>query len=306
MVLAKIAHSRGAFLSGGAQKVNARQSCQRPVPAETIVSVVLPVFNEVVVLDHLYRDVRDVLEREATPFEIVFVNDGSSDGSGELLDRLAKSDPRVNVVHLSRNFGHQAAVHAGLCQATGDAVVIMDSDMQDDPRALSAFLREWRAGYDVVYAIRHKRKEALWKRALFSAFYRVLNLVAETPIPNDAGNFGLVDRRVATVICQLGEQDRFFPGLRSWVGFRQKGLEVERARRRDGRPRVTLRGLFSLAKTAIFSFSSVPLMAFHGIALLSLTVCVLFTTFTLYHKFVTGLAVPGWTSMIIIASFFAR
>jgi dolichol-phosphate mannosyltransferase len=262
------------------------------------------VYNEAQVLHQLYDAVTRSLGVLGCRLEVVFVNDGSTDGSEEIMDELAGRDARVQAVHFSRNFGHQAAVQAGLTHARGDAVIVMDSDLQDDPRCLVEFVRQWQAGYDVVYAIRQKRKEGAVKRALFFAFYRLLNLVSETPIPNDAGNFGLVDRQVATCIRELSEQDRYYSGLRSWVGFRQIGVPVERLPRHDDRPRVSLYGLCRLAKTAIFSFSSIPLLVFYAIGGLSFLVCGLFTAFSLYHKFATGLAIPGWTSTITIASFF--
>jgi dolichol-phosphate mannosyltransferase len=269
-----------------------------------LLSVVLPLFNEAGVLDRLYREVRAALTECNCRAELVFVNDGSTDESAAALDELAARDPQVHVLHLSRNFGHQAAVQAGLRRARGDAVVVMDADLQDDPRAIPAFVHQWRAGYDVVYAVRTQRKESVGKRALFYAFYRLLNLVSSTPLPNDAGNFGLVDRRVVDSIVNLPEYDRFYPGLRRWVGFRQIGIPVERGRRHDSQPRVSLWGLVRLAKTAVFSFSSAPLWVFYGVSAMSLFVCGTFSAFTLYHKFVSGKAIPGWTSMIIVASLF--
>jgi dolichol-phosphate mannosyltransferase len=196
----------------------------------------------------------------------VFVNDGSTDNSAEVLEHLAAEDRRVRIVHFSRNFGHQAAVQAGLAHARGDAVVVMDSDLQDDPRAIPQFIAKWRQGWDVAYAVRIKRKEGRCKRFLFFAFYRLLNLAARNAIPNDAGNFSLLDRRVVDHVLRLGERDRFFPGLRRWVGFRQTGVAVERGARHDDHPRVSLWGLFRLAKTALFSFSRAPLAMFYVIA----------------------------------------
>ena len=268
------------------------------------VSVVLPVFNEVAIIRELTRRLVSVLEKNSGSFEIVFVNDGSSDGSRELLDRLAIEDNRVIAVHLARNFGHQAAVHAGLDHAKGDAVIVMDSDLQDDPRAIPHFMAEWESGYDVVYAERTKRKESLPKRILFYSFYRVLNAVSSAPIPHDAGNFGLLDRRVVNALQTLPEHDRYFPGLRSWTGFRQTGVQVERAARHDQNPRVSMRGLFRLAKTAILSFSAFPLTFFYVIAAFSAIVCCVSIGFVLFHKLFTGLATPGWTSMVIVASLF--
>ena len=273
-------------------------------PAKATLSVVLPVYNEAAVLLDLHRAIRDALSPLDVCLELIFVNDGSTDGSEQIIDTLAQTDSSVVGLHLSRNFGHQAAVQAGLKYCTGDATIVMDSDMQDDPNSLREFLARWREGYDVVYAIRTERKEGALKRSLFFLFYRLLNLVSQTAIPNDAGNFGLLDRSVVTSILACGESDRYFPGLRSWVGYRQVGIPIERRARHDERPRVSFLGLCRLAKTALFSFSSAPLLLFYVIGAISLFVFAGFSAFTLYHKFATGLAIPGWTSTIMIASLF--
>ncbi len=269
-----------------------------------VISLVLPVFNETAILTELTQQIVSVMESDSLQFEIVYVNDGSSDGSRDHLNRLASADRRIVVVHLSRNFGHQPAVHAGLEHATGDVVIVMDSDLQDDPRAVPRFLELWEQGSDVVYAQRFNRKENAIKRLLFFSFYRVLNAIADSPVPADAGNFGLMDRKVVDALLQLPERERFFPGLRSWAGFQQTGIAVERAARHDSQPRVSMRGLFRLAKTAIFSFSGFPLKFFYIIAALSAGVCAASIGFVLWHKMFTGLAIPGWASMIITASFF--
>lgn len=276
----------------------------RPDPQKTLTSIVLPVFNEVDVLRRLTELLCAAVSQCAGQCEIVYVNDGSTDGSADLLDELAADEPRVRVVHLSRNFGQQAALQAGLTCANGDAVVVMDSDMQDDPQAIPRFLARWREGFDVVYAVRTGRKEGLLKRALFRGFYRVLNRVSRTPIPLDAGNFGLMDRRVVNDLIELADRDRYFPGLRGWVGYRQTGIVVERLARHDDQPRVSIGGLVRLAKTAIFSFSAVPLSMFYVIAAVSFIVFVGLTSFTLYHRLFTGMATAGWTSGLITASFF--
>lgn len=270
----------------------------------SFVSVVMPVFNEVAILQQLTDSVREVLAENSATFEIVYVNDGSADGSRELLNDLAALDSRIVVVHLSRNFGHQPAVHAGLQHASGDVVVLMDSDLQDDPAAIPRMLDCWEDDFDVVYAERFNRKESLSRRILFHSFYRVLNAVATSPIPQDAGNFSLMDRRVVATLLRLAENDRYLPGLRSWAGFRQTGIPVERMARHDDQPRVSLSGLFRLAKTAIFSFSSAPLTLFYTIAAVSAVVCGVSVGFVLYHKILTGAAIPGWASTMITASFF--
>jgi dolichol-phosphate mannosyltransferase len=274
--------------------------CHDPV----LVSVILPVYNEVAALDQLFRSVNQAIDKAGASAEIIFIDDGSSDGSNEALDRLAAGDGRVRVLHLSRNFGHQAALQAGLTHAAGDAVVVMDSDLQDDPAAIGRFLEKWREGYDVVYAIRTSRKESQSKRFLFFAFYRLLNVISKTPMPADAGNFSLLDQRVAREIARLLDRDRYFAGLRSWVGFRQVGIDVERGARYDDRPRVSMLGLARLAKSAIFSFSSFPLTVFYLIGWLALLVFLALAGFTLYHKLFTGLAIPGWASITMASSFF--
>jgi glycosyltransferase involved in cell wall biosynthesis len=268
------------------------------------VSIVLPVFNEVENLRTLTTKICQVLDQLAVESEIIFVNDGSYDGSAEVLDTIASESERIRVIHLSRNFGHSAAVRAGLDQTDSDAVILMDSDGQDDPLAIPRMVDRWLQGAEVVYAVRVARKEGFWKRCLFSLFYRILGKLSSVKIPRDAGNFGLMDRRVVEQIQQLIEVDRYFPGLRSWTGFRQESLQVERLERYDDTPRVRLSGLLSLAKTALFGFSRVPLLAFYGIALVCAGVSFGLIGFALFHKLFTGLAIPGWTSTTSISAFF--
>lgn len=269
-----------------------------------LISLVLPVFNEAAILETLQDRIDAGLAKAGCRWEVIYVNDGSTDQSGEILSRLAQERPQIRCVHLSRNFGHQSAIHAGLAHAKGDAAIIMDSDMQDDPARLTEFIEAWRNGADVVYAIREKRKEAWWKNLLFLGFYRLLNRISDIPIPSDAGAFGLVDQRVVQQILQLREVDRFYPGLRSWVGFRQQGIVVERCARHDDKPRVSLRQLFKLAQSAIFGFSRFPLFIFYAISFASLAVAGSCLTYALVSKWFTGLAIPGWASTTTLASFF--
>ena len=280
----------------------AMRAASRP-SGEATVSVVVPLFNEEQVLRTLERSVSEAIRGCGDRPEIIFVNDGSRDRSPEILDELAASHSHVRVLHLSRNFGHQAALQAGLEHARGDAVVVMDADLQDDPGGIPAFLGRWREGYDIVYAVRFGRKEGGPKRLLFFLFYRLLGGVSKIAMPADAGNFGLVDGRAAREIARLMDRDRYYAGLRSWVGYRQVGVPVERGPRYDGRPRVSIKGLCRLAKSAIFSFSSLPLMIFYAIAFVSTAVFVALAGFSAYHKLLTGEAIPGWASMIMTASF---
>ncbi len=204
-------------------------SSSRPPVADSLISVVLPVYNESGILTELCQRLRAALTACRTTFELIFVDDGSQDGSAQALDTLARQFAEVRVVHLSRNFGHQAAVHAGLSHARGDAVVLMDSDLQDSPEAIGKFLDAWQAGYDVAYAVRVGRKEWFGKRMMFAGFHRFLSSISNTLIPVDAGNFSLIDARVVRHLLTLDERDRYLPGLRSWVGFKQIGIPVDAA-----------------------------------------------------------------------------
>ena len=211
----------------------------------------------------------------------------------------------MKVVHLSRNFGHAMAVCAGLDQADADAVILMDSDLQDDPAAFTAFLAKWREGYDVVYAIRSERQEGFLKRLAFRTFYRILSWIAEIELPRDAGNYSLMDRGVIGALHAFSERNLYFPGLRAWAGFRQTGVPVSRRSRHDSKPRVGLRGLWKLSMNAIFSFSYVLLFLFRAIGLLAMLLALLILLFMLYNKYFADKALSGWSSQIIITTFFA-
>ncbi len=271
---------------------------------DSLISIILPVFNEENVLEILLQSILDIISKNGYHNEIIFINDGSTDNSTDILDKFTDIHSNVRVLHLSRNFGHQAAVQAGIENALGDILIIMDSDLQDDVSAIPRFLDKWQEGFDVVYSIRTTRKENLIKKFMFYSFYRILQIISHTPIPADAGNFGLIDRRVANEVSILHEYDRYYPGLRSWVGFNQIGIEVERNKRYDATPRVSSYHLWQLAKSAIFSFSSFPLSLFYFIAYACMAAFLGTTGFTLYHKFYTKLAIPGWTSTLIAVSFF--
>ncbi len=276
----------------------------RPALKDVLISVVLPVFNEAEVLEELHDRVHRTLEACGTGQEIIFVNDGSTDATAGTLDKLAKRHRHVRVIHFARNFGHQPAIQAGLAHARGDAVVLMDSDMQDSPEAIGRLVAKWVEGYEVVYAVRAERPEALWKRCLFAGFHRLLSSVASTDIPADAGNFSIIDARVVREILALDERDRYLPGLRSWVGFKQCGIEIRREPRYDEKPRVALAGLWRLAKTAIFSFSSLPLTLFYVIGYGATALFFGLGGYALVCKALTNLAIPGWTSSVLVASFF--
>jgi polyisoprenyl-phosphate glycosyltransferase len=270
------------------------------------ISVAIPVFNEETVLPELYRRLVAVLEDlPGGPHEIVFVDDGSSDGTWEILETLAAINPQVQAVSLSRNFGHQAALSAALDHVTGDVVVAMDGDLQDTPESIPLFLDEYARGADVVYAIRRDRKEHWLLRFCYDAFYRVIAALADIPLPIGAGDFGLMSRRVVDVLRRSEERHRYLRGLRTWAGFRQVGVSVERAQRHSGKSKYSLRKLLMLAGDGIFSFSVVPLRAAAFLGALAIVASMLFGVYSLVAKFVLRQSPSGFTALYISMAFFA-
>lgn len=268
-------------------------------------SIVLPVFNEAENIPVLYGRLVGVLENEKLDFEIIFVDDGSSDGSAEKLAALEVSDSRVRIIGLARNFGHQIAITAGLDFARGRAVAIMDADLQDPPEALSNFLVKWREGYDVVYAVRERRKEGWLKITSYAAFYRLLRCVSNIDIPLDAGDFCLMDRRVVDLLRSMPERNRFVRGIRSWVGLRQTGIPFERHARHAGTSKYTVKRLTLLALDGLISFSYVPLRI---ISVLGLTVSIMslfMAIFFFVKKLFYGLTPPGYASIMVSIFFLA-
>lgn len=270
------------------------------------ISVVAPVYNERANVRAFIEEVIEALGRLPLDngFELVLVNDGSRDDSGAVLDMCATERPGVvSVVHLARNFGMEPAIQAGLELARGDAVIVMDSDRQDDPDAFTAFLEKWREGFDVVYAVRTSRRENGARRFLFWSFYRVLGRLANIELPADASNFALMDRRVADVIRAMPEQNRFLRGLRAWAGFRQTGVPVARRARFEHGTRLGLRGQWKLAMNAIFSFSYVPLFLFRLAGAAALALSGVLILWVLYYKLIAGLQIQAWASQLITTAF---
>lgn len=223
------------------------------------ISVVIPCYNEQDVLPELFRRVTAAAETWACEWEVICVNDGSGDQTWPLLVAQQQRDPRWRALSFARNFGHQTAVSAGMYHASGDAVIVVDADLQDPPEELARFIEQWRRGYHVVYAVRQRRKEVLAKRACYWLFYRLMRVIVPFEIPVDSGDFCLMDRRVVEVLKMMPERNRFVRGLRAWTGFRQTGVVYERQARAAGEPKYNLRRLFKLARDGIFSFSAVPL-----------------------------------------------
>ena len=223
------------------------------------VSVIVPCFNEEAVLPQLFSRLGRAADAWGVDYEILCVDDGSRDGTWELLRAQSERDSRWHCISFARNFGHQAAVSAGLYYAEGDAVVIIDADLQDPPEEVHRLLAKWREGFEVVYAVRTKRKDATVKRFLAWSFYRVILWMVPFRIPTDSGDFALLDRKIVDVLNSMPERNRYLRGLRAWCGFRQIGIEFERHARAAGEPQYTFRKSLRLALDGIFSFSSVPL-----------------------------------------------
>jgi glycosyltransferase involved in cell wall biosynthesis len=277
-----------------------------------MISLVVPAFNESAVLKALYERVAAAAQTWGDTWELIIVDDGSRDDSFEIASRIGAHDPQVKVLSFSRNFGHQAAVTAGLEYASGDIVAVIDADLQDPPEELGRFINKCREGYDVVYAIRVKRKEGPLKRLAYFAYYRFLRQLSSIEIPLDSGDFCVMTRRIIDVINSLPERNRFVRGLRSWAGFRQIGLEYERQARQAGEAKYTLSKLMKLGLDGLFSFSYKPLhlLMIVGIGVGSFAFLGGLASLLMYLSNATIVGynprtAKGWTSLFIAILFMA-
>jgi dolichol-phosphate mannosyltransferase len=238
--------------------------------------------------------------------ELIFVNDGSRDRTAELLDEAASADSRVRAIHLTRNFGHQPAITCGLRHARGDVVAVMDCDLQDPPEILPDFVDKLDEGFQVVYAVRRKRKEGVAKRAAYWLFYRLMGLVAEMDIPLDSGDFCVMHRSAVDLLNDLPERQRFVRGLRTWVGLKQTGLEYERDARAAGQPQYTFKKLLGLAADGLVSFSGVPLRMVTRLGVAAALLSMLFLVWVVIDG-VFGITEfsRGWPSLAAIITFFS-
>ena len=265
-----------------------------------MISVVAPVFNEHSTLPELHRRLTDVLA-PLGPYEIVLVDDGSSDGSWDTLLELAARDPHLRLLRLSRNFGHQAALSAGLDAARGEAIVLMDADLQDPPELIPQLVGKWREGFDVVYAIRGEREgEPRLRLASISLFYRLLYRITSTEIPQNVGDFRLLSRRAADAITAMPERARFLRGMTSWIGFRQTGISYTREARFAGESKYPARKLLRLALDGITSFSTAPIKLVTALGFALVVFCAAVLAWTLYVRFFTSHHPQGWTSVIAV------
>lgn len=266
-------------------------------------SIVIPVYNEATLISELHARVSRAVQQLGASYEIVYVNDGSRDDSFSRLRSLCLADSRVKAVNLSRNFGQQAAISAGLWYARGERVVVMDGDLQDPPELIHAMVAKYEEGFDVVYGVRMRRKETWWKRAAYHTFYRLMRRVARIEVPLDAGDFSLLSRRVVDLINQMPETNRFVRGLRSWVGLRQAGLPYERDARFAGEAKYTLGQLLQLSLDGLFSFSYVPLRLALYVGIVVSLVSFMGILAVLWWRFTTGTMGFGFASLAIVILF---
>jgi dolichol-phosphate mannosyltransferase len=267
-------------------------------------SFVVPVLNEQDSLEELYRRLHSVMEALDGPSEVILVDDGSVDDSFEIMCKLQAGDSRIRVVRLSRNFGHQIALTAGLDRAEGRAVIIMDSDLQDPPEVALELAERWREGYDVVYAVRDERTgESRLKVATARGFYRLLSRIGDVRLPVDAGDFRLVDRRVVDAVSGMREHRRYLRGMFAWVGYDQTGVHYVRAARHGGSTKFPMRRMVSFARDGIVSFSTAPLRLALNFGFVVSVLSFLLGIAAAVVKLTGIYAVPGWTSIAVGLAF---
>ncbi len=269
-----------------------------------MISLVIPIFNEELLIDELYKRTMAAMQAITDDFEIICVDDGSSDTSLSQMVAYHQRDPRFKVLELSRNFGHQAALLAGMNFAQGDFIGVMDGDLQDPPEVFARFYAKLLEGYDVVYAVRKKRKEGILKKTSYWLYYRILVKISNMDLPLDSGDFSMIRRQVLQEMLRMPEQSLYLRGLRHWVGFKQAGVEYERADRLAGEPKYDFKKLMKLAYDGIFSFSSFPIKFMGRIGLLAIGTSITYAFYLLAKKIIWGEVPEGFTTLILAIFFF--
>ncbi len=272
------------------------------------VSVVIPMYYEEAVAEECYNRVEKVLKNiDSYEYEIIFVNDGSKDKTLEILENISKKDSNVKIISFSRNFGHQAAVTAGIKYVTGDAIVIIDADLQDPPELIPEMLKLWEQGNEVIYGKRKTRRgESKFKLLTAKMFYKTLNALSDVEIPRDTGDFRLVDKKVIDVINSMPEHNKFLRGLFSWVGFKQTAFEYERKERFAGKTKYPLKKMLKLAGDGIISFSSKPLKLVGGLGIISIVLSLAILIYSLVsYIFELNNLTAGWTSIMVAITLFS-
>ena len=276
----------------------------RYLDEEIELSVVSPVYNEEKNIDYFFKKLLPCLESLDLNYEVICIDDGSTDGTSQKIIEFHKSNPRIKLINLSRNFGKDNALTAGLNYASGRAVVPIDSDLQDPPELIELLLSKWREGYDVVYAVREKRHgETLMKRLTASLFYKFINLFSETPIPPNTGDFRLLDRRVVNVLNQIPERTRFMKGLFAWVGFKQIGIPYDRQPRHLGKTKWNFWKLWNFALDGITLFSTSGLKVWSYVGVFISMLSFIYATFLIIRTLILGIDVPGYASLMVVILF---
>jgi len=271
----------------------------------SLISIVVPCFNEAeVIAEAVKRLDRFCDEAIDLQVEIIFVDDGSRDETRHLIEGFAKTNSRINLICLARNFGHQVAITAGIDAAQGDAVIVIDADLQDPPEVMHAMVEKWREGFDVVYGVRlDRRGESIFKLTTAKVFYRFLNWISDIPIPMDTGDFRLMSRPVVDILCSMPERDRFVRGMVSWVGFRQTALPYRREARFAGQSKYPLKKMLSFATDGILSFSIKPLRLSVSLGMVCAGVAFMGIIYALVLRLFTSIWVEGWTALMIAVLF---
>ena len=270
------------------------------------ISIVVPRYNEEASFALLIDRLNQLIKNSSCTIEVVLVNDGSSDKTPLMMNELALTDSHYQCIFLARNHGHQLALTAGLAQVScTEAVFVIDGDLQDPPELLGHFYDKLKEGYEVIYGIRRKRKEGVLKRMLYWIYYRLLKNISTIDIPLDSGDFALLSRRVVDHLNAMPERSRFIRGMRTWIGFRQTGLEYERDARSAGEAKYTFKMLFNLAYNGIFNFSEFPVKFITRMGMLSMVGAFLFFVYVVIKKYLFGGVPPGFTSMFLAITVFS-
>lgn len=269
-------------------------------------SVIVPLYNEELVIDETYKRLKQVMDSTRESYEIIFVNDGSRDKTMEIVRSVCKRDRHVKLLSFSRNFGHQIAITAGMEHSGGNAVVVIDADLQDPPEVIIDMIAKWKEGYEVVYGQRIARKgETIFKKLSASIFYRTLKVITDVEIPLDTGDFRLIDRKVCNELIRLPERNRFVRGMVSWLGFKQVGVQFVREERFAGETKYPLKKMFKFAANAITSFSYKPLRIATYIGCTISLLSFLYLFYVIWERiFAPQLTIPGWASLAAISLFF--
>lgn len=269
-------------------------------------SVVVPCYNEEAVIPETIRQLREMLSGNGWQFEVLLVDDGSTDSTWQQIEEIAKNDSRFRGIRFARNFGHQNAVSAGLDMSSGDATVLIDADLQDPPRVILQFVDKWEAGYDVVYGVRsHRHGESKFKKTTAAAFYRTLNKLSDVPIPLDTGDFRLMDKAVVKAVSEMPEKSRFLRGMISWVGFNQTAVSYERDQRFAGESKYPLRKMLQFALDGLLSFSTKPLRFSIMLGFAAAAMSIVGVAYVVYIRLATNSWVPGWAALGIAILMFS-